>query len=599
MPRMIEAAVVKSGTITRRSTSVVASATRYPGGTRRVYRKAQDWQAEAWRFYDTCGELRFAANWIGNVMSRASLYAATREPDYTLTKQETGPAVDAMVDLFDGEDGQAQMLSAIGIHLTIPGECYLVGRAPVPDRDEAPDEDIWEIVGTEEMKHTGDRWGIDYQDGNRILWLDDSAVVIRIWRPHPRRRIEADSPVRALLGTLAELEFLSRHVMAQATSRLAGAGVLVLPQGMTFPAPPENSGLPENATDADIFMSVLGESMISPIHDPGSAAAVVPVVITAPDDVVDKINYLTFWTELDQHAVELRTEAIRRLALGLDMPPEIVLGTATSGSSANHWTAWQIEESSIKATIEPLLELVVNALSVGYLQPITDNPSDAVGYDTSQLRLRPNRSKEAIELYDRGELDGEALRRETGFSEDDAPDAEEFKAWMLKKVASGSTTPEQVADALVALGIMQIRDTAESPPTQERPAPSLRDHPQTGPPEPDTQVASLEAVGDALVFRALERAGNRLRSMKQIRPACAAADTYLFVDTKPGDLDRVMEDAWTCIPRVLSRLTPLQQQVVEHALDTYTRNLLLTKADHDRDVMMRHLMSTPMRQLPS
>jgi hypothetical protein len=292
MPRTTEI----SAEIVKAPTSMVASAQRYPGTPRRVYRKQQDWQTEAWRFYDTCGELRFAANWIANVISRATLYAATRAPDDSVSKQESGPAVDAMDDLFNGQEGQAQMLSAIGIHLTIPGECYLVGRKPEPDRDEMGTDDIWEIVGTEEMKHTGSRWGIDYQDGNKILWLDDSAVIIRIWRPHPQRRIEADSPVRALLGVLTELEFLSRHVMAQATSRLAGAGILVLPQGMTFPSPPENSGLPENASDADIFMSVLGESMITPIQDPGAPSGVVPIVVTAPDEVIDKITHLTFWS---------------------------------------------------------------------------------------------------------------------------------------------------------------------------------------------------------------------------------------------------------------------------------------------------------------
>jgi hypothetical protein len=574
--------------------AMVASAVRYPGTTRRVYRKAQDWQAEAWRHYDHCGELRFAANWISNVLSQATLYAATRAPDNSLTKQDSGPAVDAMEALFDGPEGQAQMLAAIGLHLTVPGECYLVGRSPVQERDEFGDDDIWEIVGTEEMKHSGTKWGIDYQDGNRILWLDDEAVIIRIWRPHPRRRIEADSPVRALLGVLTELEFLSRHVMAQATSRLAGAGVLVLPQGMTFPAPPEDSGLPENASDADIFMAVLGENMLTPIADPGAPSAVVPIVVTAPDEVIDRITHLTFWTDLDEHAVELRNEAIRRLALGLDMPPEILLGTA----DVNHWGSWQIEESSIKTTIEPLLALIANAIAVGYVQPLTEEPTDAVGGDTSKLRLRPNRSREAIELYDRGELDAEALRRETGFSEDDKPDDDEFKAWMLKKVASGSTTPEQVADALTALGILGIRDMAEFPPTEGRPAPSLRDHPERGAPQ-DEEAASLASVAEALVFRALERAGNRLRSLKQVRPACMAADTYQYVDVRPGDLDKVMADAWTCIPRVLPSLTPLQQQVVENALDTYVRNLLLTKREHTRGEMVQHLMSTPMRSLPT
>ena len=53
---------------------------------------------------------------------------------------------------------------------------------------------------------------------------------------------------------------------------------------------------------------------------------------------------MTFWTQLDEHAIELRSEAIRRLGLGMDMPPEVLQGSADS----NHWAAWQADEAAIK-----------------------------------------------------------------------------------------------------------------------------------------------------------------------------------------------------------------------------------------------------------
>lgn len=592
MPRTpVETAVLQSGNL--QAPSMVASATRYPGTTRRVYRKPADWQTEAWRHFDGCGELRYACSWIGNVLSRVTLHAATRE-GRDLAQQTEGPAFEAVGELFSGKEGQSQMLSSVGVHLTVAGECYLVGRKPDTDRNEVGKDDIWEIVGTQEMKHRGQKWSIDYGDGLPPLQLSDSAVVIRIWRPHPRQRIEADSPLRALLPVLNELEYLSRHVMAQVTSRLTGGGILFLSQNMTFPEPPASLELPEDANDATRFMAVLGENMIAPIHDPSRPEAVVPVVAMVPDETVDKVNHLKFWSDLDQHAIELRSEAIRRLALGLDMPVEVLLGTA----GMNHWGAWQMEESSIKAHIEPLLELVVNALTVGYLQPITEDLTDVIAYDTTALRLRPNRSKEAIELYDRGELKGEVLLRETGFSPDDKMDDDEFKTWMLRKVASGSTTPEQVADALVALGILGIRDTAESVPTEGRPAPSLLEHPETGPPEQqDQQAASLYPMSEVLVYRALERAGNRLRSLRQTRPECAAVDTYKFLKPEPGELDRLMEDAWGVIPRLLPDLPVMQQKIVAKALDAYTRNVLLTQSDHDREEMVRHLVTAAVRRI--
>jgi hypothetical protein len=44
-----------------------------------------------------------------------------------------------------------------------------------------------------------------------------------------------------------------------------------------------------------------------------------------------------------------------------------------------------------------------------------------VWYDVSHMIVRPNRGTDAQAIYDKGELSGEALRRENGFDENDAP----------------------------------------------------------------------------------------------------------------------------------------------------------------------------------
>lgn len=578
--------------------TVMASAVRFPGTTK-VYQMYQDWQREAWRFYDITGELRFAANYVANVLSRATLVAgkrsrteATSDPDKSSPKAQA-----AMAALFDGPEGQASMLSALGLHMTVAGEGYLVGR-----NDPGLGHEVWEVVGTQEMRNRGNSWYIDYGiTGMKQVPLSDEDVVVRVWRPHPRRRIEADCPVRALLPVLTELEYLTRHIFAQVTSRLAGAGIMFLPQSMKFPAPPVGV----NMTELDAFMAMLGEAMLTPIKDPGNAASIVPVAVTVPDELVGKAAELMhFWTELDQHAVELRTEAIRRFALGMDLPPEIVLGTASTGSSANHWTAWQIEEASIKVHIEPLLQLICDALTTGYLIPATGDPTDAVLFDTSNIRLRPDRSKEALELFDRGQLDGMALRRETGFIEADAMDGEELKQWLLRKVASGSTTPDQVAAALRALGVPL--DGGGASPSQARPTPSLDGHPQRGmpdqvvrqgpapgraavprarrpigsPPRPEAIAAS-----EALVFRALERAGNRIRSNAGVRvPNVTANETYLYVRTNPAQVAKLLEDAWTCAPKVLDAIVDDVPELVS-CLDNYCRSLLVGQTPHTRDAL--------------
>ena len=177
------------------------------------------------------------------------------------------------------------------------------------------------------MTVTGDTWTIDYGDGRQPITLTASDVVIRIWLPSPAKQIEADSPFRSLLPILSEIEWLTRHVFAQITSRLAGAGILMMPQSMTFPPPPAPDGQEVvTANDAESFMLALADAMLKPIEDPGSPSAMVPIVVTAPDDAIDKARLLTFWSELDAQSLQLRNEAIRRFALGMDLPPEQILG---------------------------------------------------------------------------------------------------------------------------------------------------------------------------------------------------------------------------------------------------------------------------------
>jgi hypothetical protein len=566
------------------STALVASATRYPGRAARIYQPKQDWQTECYRQYAICGEARFAAKFFGNAVSRAVLNAAEMKDGVPFV-QTTGPANQALVDLFDGKDGPTQMLEAVGQHLTIAGECYLVGRA-------VDGGDVWEIVSCIEMRVAGDKWQIDYGNGTPPVDLTEDDVVIRIWLPNPARRIEADSPFKALLPILTEIEWLTRHVFAQVTSRLAGAGILMLPQGMSFPPAPAQDGQEVQATnDADAFMLTLAEAMMQPIKDPGSPSAIVPIVVTAPDDTIDKAKLLTFWSELDANSMALRNEAIRRFALGMDLPPEQVLGMSSNGGTGggnsngvSHWGAWQIEESTIKMHIEPMLDVIVNALTMGYLRPILGDTSTAVVvYDTSRLRLRPDRSKEAFELYDRGLISAEALRRENGFDKDDAPTENEFHMWLLVKVASGSTTPEQVNAALLALGVPLASPPSGGAPSQAPPSPSLEDHPT----RPRTPAESaLVAASEALVFRALERAGNRLRQTGSRPPGVPSYETHLYVKAN-GSADHLLDDAWSCAPKVLAGIADPERVIP--ILDSYCQTLLTEQSPHERDRMAHWL----------
>lgn len=562
------------------STGMVASAAHLSRSKNKARRSGttRQWQERAWHYYDTTGELRYAATWFGNALSRATLRPARRNAKGEIEYINSGPAHLAAMELMGGAEQQSSMLKAMGLHYFIAGEWFIVGR-------EIDREDVFEVAGVEELKQTTDgAWILDYGDGEQIE-LTDEDVTLRVWNPHPRKRNLAESPVMSILSTLAEIDLLTRHIAAQVRSRLAGAGLLILPNEVTFTTPQGTAATP------DEFLAALSGTMEEAISEPGSPAAMVPIMLKVPGEWIDKIRHMTFWSDLDQQAVAQRDAAIRRLALGLDLPPEVLLGTA----DVNHWGSWQIEESTIKSHIEPALEVIAASTTI-YLREALDDDNVFMVFDTSELRLRPNRSKEAMELWDRGELNGEALRRETGFDSGDIPDDKERVSWLLRKVASGSASPEQVQAALKALGVvLEIEPGVEQGPTREaRPDPSLQDHPTNDVPDPDEQAASLDrarlmATCEALTMRAMERVGNRLKNSTQSRPqGVESHDLYQFVRPRTQNYDALLEGSWTTLPHLMSGL-PFEVHTIEAALDNYMKGLIATQEPHDRERMMRFI----------
>lgn len=608
--------------------SLVASAARIRGGfSMGTIRQtgADHWHQEVWDHYRHVGEFRYACDWIGAQLSKALIYA-TVETTEGVEKVTDGPILDYLSALFGNADGRAEMFRLIGIHMSVTGECYIVGY---PDPDPFGDGgDKWEVTASTKCTRPatdGDSWKVN--DVTLTGVNNDDVMCIRLWRPDPLEPQLSISPARAIRSTLRELRKLSQHVSAQVDSRLAGAGIILMPSTMGLPTPATEDGetpMVQTANNADNLMHILMQAMARSIANRDDASALVPIVVTASAEDIAAVKHMTFWSDLDAHAIELRKEAIGRLALGMDMPPEVLQGAA----DANHWSAWQADESAIKSHTEPLLKIITTGLGREYLRPLLkDDPaysgerlaSYSIAADTSEMRLRPNRSKEALELYNLGELSGVALRRETGFDENDKMADEELAKWLTQKVASGSTTPELVEAALKELGVKlavvhdtqapeTIRETIQGPaPTEARPAPSLKDHPVQDIPDqkksetrrdarnagtvPSSDVArkaSLIAASEQVVIRALERAGNKLKNKMSVRPTCAAVDIYKFVAS--DDTAFLLDDAWGYVPGIAARAR-VSAAGLTGLLEDYTGKLLTTQEAHSYEKFARHLES--------
>ncbi len=563
--------------------ALVASAKRMKMNTGHATRASsgEGWQDAAWHFFDTVGEYAYAVNWVGNLLSRATLYATE---DTGEGPKKVGGEADALVDqLFYNQQGRSQMLRQIGVQYTVPGECYIIGT-------EKNGADHWQVVASSLVTSSSGTWKID---GKEIESDNGKPLIIRTWRPHPVKANKATSPSRAALPILSEIERLTMHVAAQVDSRLASAGILFLPKDMTFATSPQQSadGTPSSGGSAEAFVKNLYEVMSTAIANRDDASALVPIVITADGETLDKVQHMTFWSELDNNAIELRTEAIRRLALSMDMPPEILTGQGDT----NHWAAWSIDESAIKSHTEPLLNQIANDIAVGYLRPLlvdggmSEQEAQAfgIGIDTSEMRLRPNRSKEAMELWDRGELSSAAMIRETGFLPDDMPQPKERVQWLLRKVASGSTTPEQVQEALTQLGVLlRVQSEMEEETQEARPTPSLEEHPAQDPPDDDERLA---AAAEVMVFRTLERAGNRLKSKAQARfPGVPAEDLYRYYQCSTETVGAILTDAWDKTSKFMG-ISEEAAGLVAPVLDSYVRAIILEQKEHDPAMMRQYL----------
>lgn len=458
------------------------------GGKHQKKTASMDWQADAWGLFDEVGELWFAASWTANSMSRVRLHAALL-PDGDGDPEPVGEgmAADLMAEWAGGEAGQAAFLSRAGYHLAVVGDSYFVAR-PRRDTDvvepvtaaDAPLE--WQAYSTEEVSYDTE-WKVN--DGIEEFKITDDDLIIRCWRPHPRRLAEAMSAVRSSIPVLRVLRGLTMHDSAQVDSRLAGAGLLIVPQSIAVPS----SGR-DQADDEDPFVAELIEAMVTPIKDRDSAAAVVPLVARVPDEAAGKIQHLTFSTDLDDKSAEMQDHQLRRFSIGQDLPADILVGNA----EANHWSAWLTDEQSVRAHVAPLAAAVCLALTIGWLQPalaeagVAEPHRYTVWYSLDKLLHKADRTDTALALHDRMLIGDKAALRETGFSEDDMPSPEELTRMVLITLLKSGG---DITAALSKLGV-----DVPAPEAEAAPLPAPDDKPgQPGPAqspigEPTTSEAS-------------------------------------------------------------------------------------------------------------
>jgi hypothetical protein len=419
-----------------------------------------EWVDRAWELYES-PEVRFACRQYSNAFGQAKLVLGRREvvgrdpiPVDEPQNEVESKAYELLQSFAGGPEGQSELLDRMGTYFVVPGDMVLVGAydpARMADGGSSAKFARWDVWSRTEVRWDGSKVRIRTEaTEDRFQEMPDWIRHTRIWNRHPRRGWEADSPVRASLKVLELIGLYDDRLAAEALSRLIGAGVWMIPQGMKLPT---STGDPAGGTPND-FLRLLMDVASAAIKDKRGPAATVPVLIeaAAEDIAAAKDGHHSFSSSFDERIGDLQERAIRRWATGVDMPAEVMLGL----SQATHWNASLISEEKVQSFIVPSLRRACGNLTTGWLRPALQqfgmhNPGLVLWFDPAGIKTHVDLSDETQWASDRFMVGGEDTRYNLGLSQTGVPEGEDLKRQMLLHMAR--MKPETVPYVLGQLGL--------------------------------------------------------------------------------------------------------------------------------------------------
>lgn len=566
-----------------------------------------DWQREAWYFFDVIGEFRGPMVWIANAISQADIHATELDPE---TGKPTGPSSDARAiraasQVLGGAAKRAGLLRMLALNWQTPGEAWVIVR-PQPARRGVPQPDEWIVLPPAKVKSKGSgadaRWEYaDPKTGADVL-LEPAARLFRVWQPHPADPLWADSAARPALPVCREVERCSQTIAGQLESRLAIAGFGLIANELDIPKG-------DHDTTAMAVMDDVLTATETAIQTPGTAAGLVPIFMNAPSELIASGGALAFVNptgEFVQGLDDLRDKALARLASTLDMPKDVAAGTQ---GESNHWSAWQVEESTYKIYIEPLLKELGDAITGQWFRPaliamgMTEEESERyeIGWDTTAIVARPDDTENLRDLHDRLLISDDYMCDENGVPEDARPNEEEYTRRLLERIVIGAPTllsdPNvasamglQITVAPAATGAAGEIEGGELTPS----APEPRALPATDTEEPEAEdvPAGLVAAAELLVFDALNRAGGRLLTRENRGQFKSTPKHELYLACSgygPFDTDKLLEGSFQFVEPVAEAFS-LDPAWLRERLYDYVDVRLIKRKAHDQAALKAWLV---------
>lgn len=388
-------------------------------------------------------------------------------------------------------------------------------------------------------------------------------VVRGLW-PSPIDPIQPDAPLFGVLSILEDMDWLARLSRSQSANRVGMRGILGSADGLEFAA----GGDFWSEWDKALRAKMSDPTDVGPVHLRGAKELVEP---QASGRGMGGLSWLVPDFPYDAR-IEGRMEAlIHRLAYGLPIPPEILLGL----SAQSRATAFQVEENSYRAHIEPPANIVAQ-VATDVLNQLFADVEILVKPDPTLLLAKRSTVQDAKDAYDRIEVSGDYLREVLGIPDHAKPSDEERER--RKGEALG---PDQDAGG--------HSPTTETP--RQRAARADREDPSGAPADQKALDPSLlsEWKGriEVATFRARDRLGAKARTHKALREVLPS---HLTNDEVPSHLGlAVLESAGVDVASVVSDsllfLGP-RSAAGDNLVDALTEHVLET-LDSPRPVLLQ------------
>lgn len=443
------------------------------------------------------------------MLSQLRIFPAIRNAQDQKKEIKGGVPVEVLNRIQDPGGGRTQILSVYGRLMCITGEGILFGR------DLNSEHERWSFIWNDEVKIEVDGFGDPTlivhklgRSGETREYSPEDAVCYRMWTSSPENSYEAESPLQANLEIAEELILLTKSVRATAVSRLIN-GLLFMPSEIS---PPPEEPLGDEDPYVDPWSADFLDHASLQIQTPGTAEAAMPLTSWVSGEWIDKIKWIQVHDpQTDYLERELRNEAIQRLAYGMDMPPEALMGLGSS----NHWAAMQILGDMWKSHGAPIAQQFCDQIGIAYLQPALRDAGFAnwadvvVDYDASQVVVKADRSDDADAAAKFGVVSRDGYRIMKNIPEEWAPDKSDEDWWL--KIQGKMQQPKPAIPA-------PIQDAATNGP----PLPGPEGDSGRRTRVVTSSAASFEAMGAAMMAlsRCRELAGYRLWLKQKNCPEC-------------------------------------------------------------------------------